>query len=82
MKKTVVVISLLSIFSVACSKNKPHDSSEHQAEAPAVKKAHKAANSDDCFKLEPNKQFTLNNNEETQIQIVPNLQQSECNSNR
>ncbi|MFW2080932.1 hypothetical protein ACNPQK_08145 [Acinetobacter guillouiae] len=71
MNKTVVLLSLLSIFSVACSKNKPHDSSEHQAEAPVVKKAHKAANSDDCFKLEPNKQFTLNNNEETEIQIVP-----------
>ncbi len=73
MNKTVIVIGLLSILTVACSKNKPHDNVEHQAEKVAEEKPLKAANSDDCFKLEANKQFTLNNSDETEIQIIPTM---------
>jgi len=73
MNKTVFVISLLSIFSVACSKNTPDDPSEPKVEVPVAKKSHKhkSPNSDDCFKLELNKNFTLNNHDKTEIQIVP-----------
>lgn len=71
MKKTVVVISLLSMLSVACSKNKPHENlePEHKQQNTAVKTKHKI-NSDDCFQLEPDTEFTLNNNDETDIKIV------------
>ncbi|MCX5467440.1 hypothetical protein [Acinetobacter nematophilus] len=73
MNKTVVVISLLSILTVACSKNKSHDNTVHQTEKTFEEKPMKTANSDDCFKLEPNKKFTLNNSDETEIQIVPTI---------
>ena len=70
MKKTVVVVSILSVLNVACSKNEPHNNTqqEHKQQATSIKKKHKV-NSDDCFQLEPGFEFTLNNNDETEIQI-------------
>jgi len=64
MKKTVAVLSILSIFSVACSKNEPHDSIqlEQQQKVNSIKKNQKL-NSDDCFQLEPSFEFTLNNDD-------------------
>lgn len=71
MNKTVVVISLLSILNVACSKNKTQDNvqQEQQQQVKSIKKKHQV-NSDDCFLLEPSFEFTLNNKDETDIKIA------------
>ncbi len=70
MKKTVAIISILSLLTVACSKNKTHDSvqQEQQQQVKSIKKKH-TVNSDDCFLLEPSFEFTLNNKDETDIKI-------------
>ncbi len=71
MKKTVAIISILSLLTVACSKNKPHDNVqlEQQQQVKNIQKKHKV-NSDDCFLLEPSFEFTLNNKDETEIKIA------------
>lgn len=71
MKKTVAIISILSLLTVACSKNKTHDSvqQEQQQQVKSIKKKH-TVNSDDCFLLEPSFEFTLNNKDETDIKIA------------
>lgn len=68
MKTKILATSLLAILCISCSKKTPDATTEKKA---STSETPKAPNSDDCFKLELNKQFNLNDHDRTDIQIVP-----------
>lgn len=71
MKHKVITLSLFAIFCASCSKNAPEAAPEKKQEIIKTSQKTKTINSDDCFKLQANKKYTFDNDDETEIQITP-----------
>lgn len=72
MKKDILLVSFLSLICTACSNNNQVKNDAQKPEnTTSAAKENKAANSDDCFKLDINKKYTLNDSDQTNVQILP-----------
>ena len=70
MKTQILVTSLVTLLCIACTK-KDSDANTHTEKKTLDSQIQKVPNSDDCFKLALNKEFSLNDHDSTQIRIVP-----------
>lgn len=70
MKKHILIISLVSLLGTACSNtNQTKNHSKYSENLTSFSKEDKIANSDDCFKLEVNKKYILNDSDQTHVKI-------------